>query len=171
MVRRFMRRWLPDPASMRTHRSLRWISPLLDRQWLWHVNRSSITRGLAIGMFCGILVPFGQGLVAGVIAIGLRANLPVAVITTFVSNPLTTPAILLAAYFTGSTVLGKSTALPSLADNVAWVERISAMGEPLLVGLALLAVAGAALAYLGVQLAWRINVAWRMATRRVQPGS
>ncbi|MCJ7837761.1 MAG: DUF2062 domain-containing protein [Burkholderiales bacterium] len=78
------------------------MGPLLDRPWLWHLNRNAIAKGLAIGMFFGMLVPIGQALVAGVAAIGLRANLPAAVLATFVSNPLTTPAILLAAYHAGS---------------------------------------------------------------------
>ena len=170
MARRFLRRWLPDPASLRAHRGLRWMGPLLDRPWLWHVNRSSISRGLAIGMFFGVLVPLGQGFVAGVVAIGLRANLPAAVLATFISNPLTTPAILLAAYHAGLAVLSEPTALPALAENTGWIEKIGAMGEPLLVGLALLAIAGAVLTYFGVQLAWRIGVLWRMAARRAPAG-
>ena len=147
------------------------MGPLLDRPWLWHVNRSSISRGLAIGMFFGVLVPLGQGLVAGVVAIGLRANLPAAVLATFISNPLTTPAILLAAYHVGLAVLGEPTALPALAESTGWIEKIGAMGEPLLIGLALLAIAGAVLTYFGVQLAWRIGVLWRMAARRAPAGS
>jgi len=166
MARRFVRRWLPDPASLRTQRSLRWMGPLLDRPWLWHVNRSSISKGLAIGMFFGFLLPLGQGLVAGVVAMGLRANLPAAVLATFVSNPLTTPAILIAAYHAGLAVLREPAALPALAEDTGWIEKIGAMGEPLLVGLALLAVAAAALTYFGVQLAWRIGVLWKMAARR-----
>ena len=43
--------------------------------------------------------------------------------------------------------------------------------EPLLVGLALLAIAGAVLTYFGVQLAWRIGVLWKMAARRTPAGS
>lgn len=171
MARPFLRRWLPDPAALRAHRSLRWMGPLLDRPWLWHVNRSSISRGLAIGMFFGVLVPLGQGLVAGVVATGLRANLPAAVLATFISNPLTTPAILLAAYHTGLGVLGEPTALPALTENIGWIEKIGAMGEPLLAGLVLLAVAGAALTYFAVQLAWRIGVLCKMAARRAPAGS
>ena len=122
-------------------------------------------------MFFGVLVPLGQGFVAGVVAIGLRANLPAAVLATFVSNPLTTPAILLAAYHAGLAVLDEPTALPALAANTGWIETIGAMGEPLLVGLALLAIAGAVLTYFGVQLAWRIGVLWKMAARRTPAGS
>jgi len=147
------------------------MGPLLDRPWLWHVNRSSISKGLAIGMFFGFLLPLGQGFVAGAVAIGLRANLPAAVLATFISNPLTTPAILVAAYHAGLVVLREPVALPALAADTGWIEKIGAMGEPLLVGLALFAVAGAALTYFGVQLAWRIGVLWKMAARRAPAGS
>jgi len=170
MSRLFLRRWLPDPASLRAHRGLRWMGPLLDRPWLWHVNRNAIAKGLAIGMFFGILVPLGQALVAGVVAIGLRANLPAAVLATFVSNPLTTPAILLAAYHAGSAVLGEATSVPGLAVDAGWLAKIGAMGEPLLLGLALLAIAGSIITYFGVQLAWRIGVFRRIAARRAPAG-
>jgi uncharacterized protein (DUF2062 family) len=59
-------------------------------------------------MFSGILLHLGQALVTAVVAIGLRANLPAAVFATFVSNPLTTPFILLAVYRVGSAVLGQA---------------------------------------------------------------
>ncbi|MBK5103032.1 MAG: DUF2062 domain-containing protein [Burkholderiales bacterium] len=144
------------------------MGPLLDRPWLWHLNRNAIAKGLAIGMFFGMLVPIGQALVAGVAAIGLRANLPAAVLATFVSNPLTTPAILLAAYHAGSAILGEATALPKLADGAGWLAEIGAMGEPLLLGLALFALGGAAIAYFGVQIAWRLAIAWHLATRRAR---
>ena len=170
MTQRFVRRWLPDPASLRARRGLRWLGPLLDRPWLWHVNRRAIARGLAIGMFFGLLVPFGQALVAGAVAVGLRANLPAAVLATFVSNPLTTPAIIFAAYHAGSAVLDEGTALPTSSEDVGWIEKIGEMGEPLLIGLALLAVAGATLTYVGVQLGWRVSVLWRMAGRRARTG-
>ena len=168
MIRPFLRRWLPDPASLRARRGLRWMGPLLERPWLWHVNRNSIAKGLAIGIFFGTLVPFGQALVAGVVAIALRANLPAAVLATFVSNPMTTPAILLAAYYTGSAVLGEAPALPGFAEDAGWLAKIGAMGEPLILGLTLLAVAGAIVTYCGVQLAWRIGVLSRIAARRAR---
>ena len=68
-------------------------------------------------------------------------------------------------------MLGEPAALPALTENIGWIEKIGAMGEPLLVGLALLAIAGAVLTYFGVQLAWRIGVLWKMAARRTPAGS
>ncbi len=142
------------------------MGPLLDRPWLWRVNRHAIANGLAIGMFFGVLVPLGQALVAGVVAIGLRANLPAAVLATFVSNPLTTPIIFLGAYHIGSAVLGDATPLSALPVDAGWIEKIGAMGEPLFVGLTLLAVTAATITYFGVHLAWRIGVSLRIAGRR-----
>lgn len=142
---------------------------LLDRPWLWHVNRVSIARGLAIGMFFGFLLPVGQGIAAGAVAVGLRANLPAAVLATFVSNPLTTPAILVAAYYAGLAVLREPMVLPSLAADTGWLEKIGAMGEPLLVGLLLFAVVCAAITYFGVKFAWRVGVLWKRAARRAAP--
>jgi uncharacterized protein (DUF2062 family) len=119
-------------------------------------------------MFFGLLVPVGQGLVAGVVAFGLRANLPAAVLATFISNPLTTPAIVLAAYYAGLAVLDEPMAMPVLAQDIGWIEKIGAMGEPLLVGLVLLAVTSAALTYFGVQLGWRLSVIWKREARRAR---
>lgn len=171
MVRRFLRRWLPDAATLRSYRSLRCMAPLLDRPGLWRVNRDSISCGLAIGMFFGILVPLGQALFAGIAAVALRGNLPAAALATFVSNPLTTPAILLAAYQVGATVAGEAAVPPILAEGMGWADRIAAMGEALLIGLPLLAVAAAIVTYYGVRLAWRLDVIRQMAARRALSGS
>ncbi len=165
-LRSQLRRWLPDPVTLRGQRGFAWMGPLLDRPWLWRVNRVAIARGLAIGMFFGFLLPFGQGIAAGALAIGLRANLPAAVFATFVSNPLTTPAILVAAYYTGLAVLREPMVLPALARDTDWLAGIRAMGEPLLVGLPLLAVVVTVFTYFGVQLAWRAGVLRKRAARR-----
>ena len=143
------------------------MGPLLDRHWLWHVNRHGIAAGLASGLFLGLLVPIGQMVFACVAALVLRANLPAAVFATFVSNPLTTPAILLAAYHLGIAVLG----LPApLADasltELPLTERLTAMGEPLLVGLSIMATSAALLCYLGVVAVWRLPGLARLFRQR-----
>jgi hypothetical protein len=167
MARRLLRRWLPDPRSVRASRALRWLGPLLDRPWLWRVERRGIALGLAAGMFFGLLLPFAQALFAGVVALALRANLPAAVLATFVSNPITTPGIVFGAYHLGAHVLGLPAAAPLAGSGEAsLVERVTALGEPVLAGLLVLATAGAALAYFGIQLAWRMASLARLARWR-----
>ncbi len=57
--------------------------------------------GLAIGLFFSMmLIPF-QTLPAAIIAMRLRANVPLAMAAIWISNPVTTPAILLAQFQLG----------------------------------------------------------------------
>lgn len=167
MLRPLLRRWLPDPDKLRAHRGLRWMGPLLDRTFLWQANRHGIATGLAAGLFLGLLVPVGQVVFACVAALVLRANLPAAVFATFVSNPLTTPAILLAGYHLGLLVLGAP--LPhadGVLTDLPLIERLTAMGEPLLVGLSIMATSGAVLCYVAVVSVWRLPGLVRLFRQR-----
>ncbi len=163
MIRRMIRRWLPDARAVRESRALRWLGPLIERPWLWRFTRGGVAAGLAAGMFFGLLLPFAQSLFSGALAILLRANLPAAVLATFVSNPLTTPGIVVAGYYVGTLSLGMPFSPP--ADGLPWGERIAAMGTPLFAGLLIMASTAALLTYAGVLLAWRISALLRLARR------
>jgi hypothetical protein len=167
MLRSLLRRFLPDPDKLRAHRGLRWMGPLLNRDWLWRANRHGIAAGLASGLFLGLLVPVGQMVFACAAALLLRANLPAAVAATFVSNPLTTPAILLGGYHLGVAVLEIP---PPLADtalsDLPLMEKLTAMGEPLLVGLSIMATVSAVLCYVAVVAVWRLPGLLRLARQR-----
>ena len=167
MLRPLLRRCLPDPDKLRAHRGLRWMGPLLDRTFLWQATRHGIAAGLASGLFLGLLVPVGQAVFACVAALVLRANLPAAVFATFVSNPLTTPAILLAGYHLGMLVLGvPAPHVDGVLTDLPLVERLTAMGEPLLVGLSIMATGGAALCYVAVVSVWRLPGLVRLFRQR-----
>lgn len=169
MRRGILRRWLPTEAELRNNRALRWLGPLLDRPWLWRSDRRSLAVGLAIGVFFGLSIPFAQGLFAGASAVLLRANLPIAVLATFISNPFTTPAILVGAYFTGAYALGEPVMeIWNAVSSGAWLELFADIGEPLLVGLLLISSVSAVFAYAGVHAFCRISVIFRMRRRRLR---
>jgi uncharacterized protein (DUF2062 family) len=166
ILRKRLRRWLPSPDSVRGARSLAWLRPLLRRPFLWQLTRRRVAAGAAIGVFFGFAIPIAQILGAAVFALLLRANLPVAAVATLVSNPLTYAPIAVAAYHTGAALLGRQ-ADPAEAAALAsagaandptatprWPERILAAGKPLVVGLLVFAVAGAAVAWVAVNVAW-----------------
>ena len=54
------RRFLPDPQTLREHRALRWMGPVLHDRRLWHFNRRGVALGLALGVFFGLLMPLAQ---------------------------------------------------------------------------------------------------------------
>ncbi|ALD92574.1 hypothetical protein CR3_3387 [Cupriavidus gilardii CR3] len=120
---RHFRRFFPDPERLQQHRWLRWMGPILQHPRLWHVSRRGIALGVALGLFFGLLLPIAQIPMSGAVAVALRANVPAAVASTFVSNPLTFGPIYYAAWRLGSAVLGEGGPPPA-------PEALAAVAEP-----------------------------------------
>jgi len=178
-----LRRRLPSPESIKSNRWLRWIGPALHHPRLWHMNRRGIALGLALGVFFGLLIPIAQIPLAGVAAVVLRANVPTAVASTLVTNPVTFGPVYYAAWKTGNAILGGSQAEPPelpgepAAENAesggVWArtwEHIRAAGKPLLLGLALFATGFGLLGYALVTLSWRVKVVMARRKRLRQAG-
>lgn len=175
-MRDWLRRRIPDEQTLRAHPGLRWLGPLLRRPWLWQFNRRRVAAGVGIGVFFGFLIPVLQIAGAAIFALLLRANLPVAALSTLVSNPLTYAPIGIAAYQTGAALLGEraepgaeqaiaGAATGDDAPDASWLDRLRAIGKPLFLGLAVFAVVGGLLAWGAVHVAWTVGV-WLKRRRR-----
>jgi uncharacterized protein (DUF2062 family) len=116
-------------------------------------------------VFFGFMITVAQILASALVALLLRANLPVAAVSTLVSNPLTYAPIFVLAYRTGAAVLGETPDAESVAavereadeeraDPQTWRERFGAIGKPLALGLAIFAVTGGVAAWILVNLMW-----------------
>ena len=127
---------------------------------------------ISIGVFFGVAIPFAQAPAAALFAVPLRANLPVAALVTFVSNPFTTPFIYLGAYEVGRILLRMQDGAASLASATAdnWMERltelITSAPLPVAVGLITCGTLGAAIGYGAMHLIWRLWVQQRLDARR-----
>lgn len=173
MVRKFIRKHLPSRESVRDHRLLRRFEALLHHPNLWHLNRRSVSGGVAIGLFAGLIPGPFQMLTAAILAIPLRVNLPVALATTLYTNPFTIVPLYFAAYEIGRRVLGDGSAAPapppefSFAEFGHWftamLDWTLSLGKPLALGLVLLALGLAATGYVAVRILWRVyvTIAWR----------
>jgi uncharacterized protein (DUF2062 family) len=182
-----LRRWIPSPEAVRGNRWLRWLGPALHHPRLWHVSRRGIALGVAIGMFFGLLLPVAQIPFSAALAVALRANVPAAVASTLVTNPVTSVPLYYAAWRLGSAVLGRPAVPPGAglpqpvpqvpaardgdAQERGWFartwERLRGVGKPLMLGLALLACIGGALSYVVVTGIWRVRTLW-MRRRRLR---
>jgi uncharacterized protein (DUF2062 family) len=178
-MRNWLRSRIPTEATLTAHPSLRWMRPLLRRPWLWQLNRRRVALGAGIGVFFGFMVPVLQIAGAAVFAVVLRANLPVAAVSTLISNPFTYAPIGLLAYKTGAAVLGDDiqpeaakalvdAASKSSVDGPGWIERAKAIGKPLFLGLGIFAVVGGLSAWGVVHLAWTMGVWYRRRRRHRQ---
>lgn len=66
--------------------------PLMQRE-LWLPCRDTVATGLAIGLFFGMIPLIPQSLVAAIAAMKFRVNVPFAVASTWLSNPVTNVVI------------------------------------------------------------------------------
>ena len=178
MPRKYFRKYLPSSSWIREHR---WLGRFggLQHPNLWHLNRHSVAGGVAVGLFAGLVPGPLQMLSAAALAIPLRVNLPVALLTTLYTNPLTIVPLYLLAYEYGALLLGENGRSANLrVFEMDWAHVLDSMralldwtlslGPPLLAGLVALALTLAAIGYFAVQIAWRLHVrlAWRTRRRR-----
>lgn len=178
-----MKRWLPSRESLEDNRWLRWLGPALFHPRLWHISRRGVALGVAIGVFFGLLIPIAQIPISAAVAVALRANVPGAVASTLVTNPVTFAPVYYAAWQVGSFILSDEAATPAPVltggsaaptgddpvDLRPWWERawqgIQDAGKPLVLGLALFACTFGVLSYVFVTLVWRVKV---LLTRRAR---
>ena len=178
MPRKHFRKYLPDHDSIRENRYVRCFGPLLRYPNLWHLNRRSVSGGFAIGLFAGLVPGPLQMLTAALLAVPLRVNLPVALVTTLYTNPFTIGPLYLVAYQYGRLLIGDGGAVPDMPPDIDWAHLWSwlqafgnwmlTLGKPLALGLVALALTLALAGYVLAQAGWRIQVrlAWRRRARR-----
>lgn len=171
--------WLADliRRNMPTREQLegnRFTRPLAKRQELWRFTRRSVPRGVAVGLLVGIfaLIPGIQIIGAALLCVPGRGNIPIAVAMTFLSNPATTPLILIVSAIIGNFLGFRA----DTATVYAMIDRGAPIGEwarwffsdaapAMLVGLAVLSVVAAALGYVIAGMIWRPIVARRRKRR------
>ncbi|GCL63276.1 DUF2062 domain-containing protein [Pseudaquabacterium pictum] len=168
-----LRRLLPEPDTLAQNRWLRWLGPALHHPRLWHMSRRGIALGAAIGVFFGFLIPLAQIPVSAAFAVALRANVPTAVASTLVTNPITFPPVYYAAWKVGGAILGEAGPAPGRAQaepppaeaSGNWLQRtwasLQRVGKPLVLGLAIFACGFGLLVYLLVHLGWRAQVRFK----------
>ncbi|MBU6395173.1 MAG: DUF2062 domain-containing protein [Sphingomonadales bacterium] len=151
----------------------RFVRPLAARPELWRYNRRSVPRGIAVGLFVGIfaMIPGVQIVGAALMCVPFRGNVPLAAAATLLSNPATTPMILLAALWVGS-FLGLNADLATfqlLIDRGAglgeWANWLVSSAAPAMVlGLLVISVVSAVIGYFASIVIWR----WWTGRRRRQ---
>jgi len=176
-IRAWSERNMPTRESFE---NVRWLRPLAHRillPELWRFHRRSVPRGVALGVIVGVLVPIAQFLFAALFALPVRANVPVAAVTTIITNPFTTPLIWVAAYWVGSWLLRIDASMPvkplssTVVDDGGWEDKLmswarwalSDAAPPTVLGLVVISVIGAVIGYVIATFMWRQWIAhkWR----------
>jgi hypothetical protein len=170
------KRNMPTREQMERNRYIRPFAHRVLRAELWRFTRRSVPRGVALGLLVGVIVPLAQILFAALLSVPVRANVPLAALATFVTNPFTTPLIWLAAYWVGGWLLRIDAATVVAPVNTAiehtdldkFLAWLTQAGMVTAFGLIVIAVVSSALSYLLSSLVWRMVVAqkWRRRAAR-----
>ena len=175
---RWIRAQAPTRDSFERSRFLRPFAKRIFVPALWRFTRRSVPRGVALGLLVGIflLIPGVQIVGAAILALPVRANIPIAAAMTFLSMPATTPFILAASIYVGNSILhlgADVTKFRALIDNhaslVEWSGWLLSEAAPaMLLGLAIIAVVSAAVGYVFASFGWRwwLVRKWRARTER-----
>jgi uncharacterized protein len=172
-VRSWLRALEPKVLSEFDRPGLAWAKPWIDSHDVFSFTRNPMARGLAVGLFCG-LIPGPLQILASMLFCALwRGNVIAAAVATIYTNPLTIVPLYALAFQVGSWVIPGSQSLPPWNGEVgtftALVEWIKAMGWPLIVGLPTMGLFFASWGYAVVQILWLRPViarARRMHARR-----
>jgi uncharacterized protein (DUF2062 family) len=183
MSNRLTRWWHANAPTRESLEHNRFLAPVAHRVLepsLWRFTRRSVPRGVALGLFVGILllIPGIQIAGAALLALPFRANIPVAAAMTFLSNPATTPLILWASVYVGNLTLGRTADLSSLMKLIhdgaglgqwcAWL--FSEAAPAMLFGLFIISVVSAAAGYFIAILFWRTRMGRKWHARKLRIG-
>ncbi len=169
MARRLIRRYLPPLEQIRSHPRLRFLGNRLQEPDLWHLNRRSVAKACAIGLFMAFVPMPLQMVPAAMLSIYLRANLPISVALVWITNPLTTTPVFYFCYRVGAWLLGTRPQSVEFELSLAWFStELARVWQPFLLGCFVVATAMALAGYHGARQLWRWHVLrdWKRRHRR-----
>ncbi len=164
MPRQLFKRYMPDPEKLKRNPSLRFLGSLIHDANLWHLNRHSVARAVAVGLFWAMIPMPMQMFAAAFLAIPMRANLPISVSLVWLTNPLTMPAVFFVNYKLGTWLL--NTPAMQMPDKISinWILHVTTTHwQPLYAGSIAMGLTLAIAGYISTVLYWRwwVNRSWR----------
>lgn len=166
MPRHLIKRYTPSPAALKKHKYLRHLGALLHDENLWHLNRRSVSGGVAAGLFWAMIPIPVQMVTSALSAVLFRINLPISVALVWITNPLTIPPVFYFNYLVGTWLLGTPPDVGEFQLSVEWIAaELNAIWKPLYFGSFVLGTLFAGLGYGAMRLYWRWYVMKRFRAR------
>jgi uncharacterized protein (DUF2062 family) len=170
MPRRYLRRISRQYRRNQASWYLRPFQAALRHPMYFAVNRRSVSRALAIGVFISMLPVPGHTPIAVLLALVFGVNLAVAAVGAWANSPLTLIPVFYFEYRLGAWLLG----VPAEAwpEEVSWDwlrTQIGQVWKPLYLGALLTAAVTTGVIYLGTNALWRWSSGRRMRRRRTRP--
>ena len=159
MAKNVIKRIFPKLDSVKEEKILKVFGPAVLQPNLWHINKKSVSRGFAIGAFCAFLpIPGIQMILAAFLSITFAANLPLAVILTWITNPFTYIPIVYFAIKIGGIFINAESTYEIKSEQINIVTDLMQYWEPLFLGSLILSIISSLLSYILIRVYWRYYV-------------
>ena len=158
------KKYLPSTQSLQNSFPLKHLKTFFTDPRLWSRDTQGIARGVAAGL-AGAVIPGFQVFYAAIIVYFLKGNLPIALLCTLITNPLTLVPITYFVYFIGASIIGNGKTYFVIQDFrwdfssfhafwsnlTAWILQF---GKAFLVGLPIVTLCLGIIGYFGTILIW-----------------
>ena len=125
----------------------------------WGIRRKTVVPAFAWGVFVAFLPIPGHMLIAALGGLVLHCNLPVAVLATFVVNPLTIGPIYYFTYRVGAILLSIEPGPLEIELSIEWMTNtLASIWQPLLLGSIFVGAIAALIGYVVLDVLWRYTV-------------
>ena len=169
MPKKTLKSLMPSAARIREIKSLHMLGDWIYETNLWHINRYSASMAFFVGLFVAFMPIPGQMVLAALLAVALRCNLPLSVGLVWITNPLTMPAVFFMAYKVGAMIVDVPLKDIEFELSVYWLSNsLAKIWRPFLLGCLLCGTFSGCLGYFVINQMWRWRVAshWRERKRR-----
>ncbi|MEO6151757.1 MAG: DUF2062 domain-containing protein [Croceibacterium sp.] len=163
----WLQRHLPTREQLERNRFMRPFADRLLRSELWRFTRRSVPRGVALGLFIGVMIPLAHFVVAAFLAVFVRANIPAALAATFIGFPVIYVFLVALAYRVGEWLLhvDAATQIQPISETMQatqtdhLLQQLTGAGLDTAFGLLVIASVLASVGYLASSFAWRLWIA------------
>jgi uncharacterized protein (DUF2062 family) len=169
MAKNLLKAITPSASRIRKIKSLHILGDWIYATNLWHLNRYSASMAFFVGLFVAFMPIPGQMVLAALLALRLRCNLPISVCLVWITNPLTVPAVFFIAYKVGALILEVPVGAMEFELSYRWLSsQLAYIWQPFLLGCLVCGVLSGCVGYFVVSMAWRwrVSVLWRERKRR-----
>ena len=161
---KWFKKSMSSAKAMEHSNALPGLKGYLKAPCFWSYDQQHVARGVAAGL-AGAVIPGFQIIYAAILVMLLRGNLPIALLCTLITNPLTFVPITYFIYFIGTLILQNGngefvvhtfhwnfTSLHAFWANVSgWALQF---GNAFLIGLPIVSAALGVIGYFGTILMW-----------------
>jgi uncharacterized protein (DUF2062 family) len=160
----WLKKFFPTTKAMKNSTEIKGLKPYFKSDCFWARDQQSIARGVAAGL-AGAVLPGFQIFYAAILVMILRGNLAIALLSTFITNPLTVAPISYFIYWIGTLVIANGDSHFTIKDfnwgfynwSSFWAnvtDWLMQFGKPFLIGLPIVSLCLGLIGYFGTILVW-----------------